>query len=237
MEQLTSDQIQAVDTFVRDRYIQYEDVRIEIVDHLATEIEAEMALNSDDSFTKLLWKVGDKYGPELKKLVKLSERKMVWFWVKHLFVNSLKSIYSPYALIPIILYFITINTSFAVGISCAAVLVIIMGRNFIGWRDEEFAFAESQKFLATKAYNTVVNVFIFYMIILTVRPYKGVWELTYFSIDKESFYIAFMMSYFLFVRVARNLLESYYTDYPIIAARRNALRDQIGNRKWKARKY
>jgi hypothetical protein len=238
MEQLTTDQIQAVDTFVRDRYIQYEDVRIEIVDHLATEIEAEMALNSDDSFTKLLWKIGDKYGPELKKLVKVSERKMVWFWVKQILRQIVKNFFSFYILFPIGVYLITVYSSLAGGFSILLIGAIIIHQDRLYTDVSTLEDEEASRFLATKTYKWVMNYFMFLFItIFQFFRTDKLLDLGIFVLDTKAFGIASLATFIMISKSCANLLESYYKQRPTLASKRVAFKDEFDNRKWKARKY
>lgn len=237
-QQLTPAQIQSIDTFVKERYIQYDDVRIEIVDHLATEIEAEMVINSEDSFGKLLWKVGDKYGSELQKLVKLSERKLRWFWCKHILIESIKSIFSWYAILPIVVYFVTVNYSFTVGVSLLVLMVLILNRDRLILNASYKEAEEAQRFLATKAFVWVeMGVCIVASIGFNVFNKEGVWELGYITINASAFALAILMAYALLAKLSHTLLESYYDEHPLIASKRAAFSQEYDNRKWKARKY
>ena len=100
-QQLTTDQVKTVDDFLKDNYIKYTDVRVEFVDHLAAEIEAEMSLNPNETFGKILWKLGHKSGPEFKKLVKSIERQLFRYWLKKYTLATLGIFISPYLLIVI----------------------------------------------------------------------------------------------------------------------------------------
>ncbi len=59
--QLSKDQIDKLFDFTRKKYVKYEDVRFEIVDHLATDIENQMRTEESISFEGALKKVYNKF--------------------------------------------------------------------------------------------------------------------------------------------------------------------------------
>ncbi|MCD2424212.1 hypothetical protein LQ567_15635 [Niabella pedocola] len=59
---LTNEQITFLDQFCEKKGVRYYDLRMEIVDHLATEIEAEMQQQADTGFPLLVQRVFESFG-------------------------------------------------------------------------------------------------------------------------------------------------------------------------------
>ncbi len=59
---LTNEQITFLDQFCEKKGVRYYDLRMEIVDHLATEIEAEMQQQADTDFPLLVQRVFESFG-------------------------------------------------------------------------------------------------------------------------------------------------------------------------------
>jgi hypothetical protein len=51
---LTFAEIQRIETFVKSKYVEYHDIQVELVDHLASAIEAELEQSPNQDFEKLL---------------------------------------------------------------------------------------------------------------------------------------------------------------------------------------
>ncbi|GHB84958.1 hypothetical protein [Persicitalea jodogahamensis] len=59
---LTDEQIEALFSFVRSKYVDHYDVQVELVDHLASEIEQQMAESPDITFGEGLQRIYQRFG-------------------------------------------------------------------------------------------------------------------------------------------------------------------------------
>jgi len=150
-QQLTTEQITAIDNFVKDCYVQYDDVRLEIVDHLATEIEAEQINRPDETFSKVMYEVVSKHGPELKLLVKRTQRNLRWYWMKKMMTNGVRILFSFYFLVPLIVYFLVWGLDQFLSFRNLAVVLIFIAylsrRFFLKQRDQDKFEMEGRRFL------------------------------------------------------------------------------------------
>ncbi|TDB63741.1 hypothetical protein [Arundinibacter roseus] len=91
---LTDAQIDALTEFVKRKYVDYYDVQLELVDHLASEIEQRLAATPALSFDTALQQVYARFGifgfteviEEKAKAVNRKNRHLFWKSVKSLFV-------------------------------------------------------------------------------------------------------------------------------------------------------
>lgn len=94
MKKVTKDQIQKIHKFTEARYVEWYDVQIELVDHLANGIENQWQTNSNISFDDALTNEFKKFGifgfqdlvEEKTKSINKYYRKQVWFCLKEFFV-------------------------------------------------------------------------------------------------------------------------------------------------------
>lgn len=90
---LTNEQIDALFKFVKSKYVDYYDVQLELVDHLASEVEQKMATNPAVSFETALQQVYSGFGifgfsdlvEQKQKAVNKRSRLLWWEYVKRLF--------------------------------------------------------------------------------------------------------------------------------------------------------
>ena len=83
---LTSEQIESLFTFCRKHFVYYYDVQVELVDHLANAVEAEMKAVPEITFEKALEKVHAGFGifgfaplvAEKEKMAIKKERRLFW---------------------------------------------------------------------------------------------------------------------------------------------------------------
>ena len=83
---LNDGQISEIESFVKSKYVEYYDIQVELVDHLASSVEHEMALNSKLDFKKALTTCYQNFGifgfldfvVEREKAVYLQSRKKYW---------------------------------------------------------------------------------------------------------------------------------------------------------------
>ena len=91
---LTDEQIEALYAFVKSKYVDYYDVQLELVDHLASEVEQRKAANPAVSFDTALQQVYGGFGifgfsdvvAAKGKTVNLRNRHILWKATKSLFV-------------------------------------------------------------------------------------------------------------------------------------------------------
>ena len=229
-QQLTTEQVKAVDDFVRENYIRYDDVRVELVDHIATEVEADMHNNPEDTFGKILWKIGHKYGPELKKLVKLKEKQLISYWIKRLGQEFVKFSFSFYALIPIGWYFLMFRMSQASILKWTVILLLILLLIYMinlmkiqsKWNhirkkwDWDLAEREQNKFLVIKTYNMVTaSVFAFFYPLFAFT--KDSIDIGAYIINGNALAMSFLLAFGLFASRCRSILDSYFDEHPLLA--------------------
>jgi hypothetical protein len=90
---LSSDQIESLFAFCRQHFVYYYDVQVELVDHLANAIEAEMLNDPKISFEKALKKIHESFGlfgfaplvAEKEKMALRQSRKIFWTIFKEQF--------------------------------------------------------------------------------------------------------------------------------------------------------
>ncbi|MPR34044.1 hypothetical protein [Salmonirosea aquatica] len=91
---LTDEQIDALFEFVKKKYVDYYDVQLELVDHLASEIEQRQAASPDITFDAALQRVYQGFGifgfteviEEKAKAINQMNRLLFWKAIKRLFV-------------------------------------------------------------------------------------------------------------------------------------------------------
>lgn len=106
---LNSSQIEHLFAFTRQHYVEYYDLQIELVDHLANAIEAEWEQNPKLSFEQVLDNEFKKFGvfgfmgvvEEKQKFLDKKYRKIIWSYYKNFFrlpkiIITLFLIYSLY---------------------------------------------------------------------------------------------------------------------------------------------
>ncbi len=138
--ELTKQQIEQLFEFTEKKYVRYYDLQVELVDHLATKIEEEMAADADLEFTKALDKVYRSFGMfGFAKIVQQKQNevanaarnkwwkeiKLFFTWPKITFVVCIFMIFWQVALYIPIIY---------LGPSFVAAYIIgnaVMGRRFI----------------------------------------------------------------------------------------------------------
>ncbi|MBU1821069.1 MAG: hypothetical protein KKG00_06115 [Bacteroidetes bacterium] len=83
---LTDEQIDALYAFVKSKYVDYYDVQLELVDHLASEVEQKMAANPAVSFDIALQQVYSGFGifgftevVELKAAAVIKATRLLWW--------------------------------------------------------------------------------------------------------------------------------------------------------------
>jgi len=89
VDQLTTKQLQQVDEFVNG-YVQYVDIRIEVVADLSHAIAKQFRKTPEVTFGKVLWELGHHKGKKLKALINSKKKEMRKFWVKRLLIVTLK---------------------------------------------------------------------------------------------------------------------------------------------------
>src|SRR5665647_56724 len=90
---LTNKQIEYLFDFCRQHFVQYYDVQVELVDHLANAVEVEMVADDKLSFEKAVEKIHRSFGvmgfaplvAEKQKIAKKQSRKLFWNIFKNQF--------------------------------------------------------------------------------------------------------------------------------------------------------
>ncbi|MDH7446394.1 hypothetical protein [Aquimarina sp. 2201CG14-23] len=119
MKKLTIDDIQFIDTYLSNSDIHYEDIRVEMIDHVASEIESRINQGDEHSF----YDVFKDYMVENKTLiVKQGSKPLNWKILKGVSKQFLKNLYSWQVIIGTI----------------ASFLVFIFFDNFI-WKIQDVA--------------------------------------------------------------------------------------------------
>lgn len=158
MEQLTKKQIGQIDTFIKGSYVQYDDVRIEMIDHLAIEIEIKMTEEPERSFGSVLWEVGHSYGNEFRQLVKIKERELTFYWARLHLQYYLKKMFSWYLIVPCLLFlaFQEIQGVYAFTIFILIAIYKRFTDKSLGWSNMKYN-SRKNRFLIYKTYHKVVG--------------------------------------------------------------------------------
>ena len=112
---LNDGQISEIESFVKSKYVEYYDIQVELVDHLASSIEHEMAQNSKLDFKNALSTCYKNFGifgfsdfvVEREKAVYLQSRKKYW----NTFFEFFKVPNIVYSILILILSFLILRNS------------------------------------------------------------------------------------------------------------------------------
>ena len=127
--QLSKTQIEHLFEFTRKKYVKYDDVRFEIVDHLASDIEAQMNDNSDLSFKSALWNAYGKFPiTGFGHFIDAKEKALSKYWRRKVFSVFLKYFTIPKifltALLACAMYYIHMSGKFSFNLCVYLRLVI-----------------------------------------------------------------------------------------------------------------
>ncbi len=83
---LTDDNIKSLHKWTKVQGVEYYDVQLEIVDHLATSIESQMIENSEQSFQEIFdQEVLNWPQDKIEKLIKEKNHQLYWGWMSKIF--------------------------------------------------------------------------------------------------------------------------------------------------------
>ena len=128
--QLSIAQIDHLFEFTRKKYVKYDDVRFEIVDHLASDIEAQMSEDSDLSFKSALWNVYSKFPiTGFSQFIDEKEKAMSKYWRRKVLSVFIKFFTIPKIFLTVLLacamYFIHMSGKFSFNLWIYMGLVIV----------------------------------------------------------------------------------------------------------------
>lgn len=142
---LTKDEIQFIDNYLLKADIQYEDLRIEMIDHVASEIEHQMSVEDNKGFYEIFKAYMIKNKAELEKQGKPFQ----WKILKSLLISLLKNLGAWQVVLGSILCFVLfvgfnryIHEIEGVGLMFFPILLmmIVLLRPFILFRKRKFSF-------------------------------------------------------------------------------------------------
>ncbi|WP_235292527.1 hypothetical protein [Portibacter lacus] len=105
MAELTTQEINYLKRFLVQHYVRYEDVQLELVDHLASGIEEKQSKKPDLKFEDALQEVYKGFGTlGFSQVVKEKEKAMRKFWQKHIIKLFLDFLKPPLIFIAILIF-------------------------------------------------------------------------------------------------------------------------------------
>ena len=123
---LTKEEIEYLFIFCRKHYVQYYDVQVELVDHLANAIERELQDNADLKFNAALDKVYKSFGyGGFAALVKEKEKAAVSYSRKLFWTQFVKQFHWP-AILTLLVVFMTCFTLLQLSNAKAISIVVII---------------------------------------------------------------------------------------------------------------
>ncbi len=108
VEQLSTEQIQHLTAFTKKRFVKYEDVRFEIVDHLASDIEAQLAESPQLEFDQALKNAYNNFPTRyFSRFVTEKEKALSKYWNRRILKLLLGYFTLPRILLTLTIFFAT----------------------------------------------------------------------------------------------------------------------------------
>jgi len=225
VEQLTTKQKAAIDDYVRNNYVQYDDVRFKVVDNLSSEIEAALQGNPDRVFDDLIQETVLLHEKRLKSLVKKTKWQLRWFWSKRIVLSAFQVLFSMRVLIPVVAYAILLGLSQVLSsfwIFILFIIVLFAIRPYFSVHRTQVKL-ESQRFLASHSFLWVLGLVIVPIyILMNLVPLLQKSNFISFEIQLVPSLIAIIVFMILWMESAFKLLSDYYEQHPEINELRRA---------------
>ncbi|MEK6511981.1 hypothetical protein [Myroides odoratimimus] len=107
MKTLTTDQIQALHTFVKKHYVEYYDIELELVDHLANGIESQWREDGSLTFETVLDREFKKFGVfGFSTIIEKKENSLTYFYLGIILKEVLRFLHWPKLLLTSALFYI-----------------------------------------------------------------------------------------------------------------------------------
>jgi len=171
MSELSNYQVNYLRHFLVQKYVRYEDVQLELIDHLATAIEEKIKEEPEITFESALGQVYRGFGVGgFARIVKEKEKSMRKFWRKHVWKCFLEFLKPPLVFVGIALYllFWGIQTQFQIHLWNTTGLIIIFSL-IVAILIFSKIYARknnTDKFLFIRSYNGFVGMTLYFSIFL-----------------------------------------------------------------------
>ena len=227
---LSKEQIEQLFTFTQKKFVHWYDLQIELVDHLANKIEAEMAADKALSFERALGNVYASFGifgfakivSEKQEALRKANNKLLWNAIKAEFSwpNLIRS-----AAILIIVY----TTVFVLGLKAMIILyaslyildLIINSKNFYRWRafkSQKAGSAIKKNLLILSTLPTFGLLPFFYFQFLMIHFWEVFDSSMIYSYPQKIFFVGFLfIGSILFLassKISKSVLIKAKTLYP-----------------------
>jgi len=141
MKKLTQEQIDQLFTFTKKHYVEFYDVQVELVDHLANAIEAEWEINPNISFEDALQIEFKKFGIfGFTGLVEQKQNELHKFYNKLLWSEIKKFVSIPKIIITLALYFLVVFVLKQTGYLGETIIMVLLFASYIAFMIDGFRY-------------------------------------------------------------------------------------------------
>jgi hypothetical protein len=225
MKELNKWQVAHLKKFLIRHYVRYEDVQLELIDHLASSIEEKMNQDSNLSFEKALDQVYASFGVGgFAKIVEQKTKEMRRFWRIHIWKVFLEFLRPPLLFISVGLYglfyfgqtFLQVSFLNSVGVLSLFFVIIIIAFSYHQFVKEE----KLNKYLFYNTYQAVSVGIMYTTIYLLPYPFWGtdgamLSNFSHLTIAFTSFFFTLnlILLYVLAYQIPTGLLAKYKSEY------------------------
>ncbi|WP_235299495.1 hypothetical protein [Portibacter marinus] len=218
-------QILHLKRFLRHHYVKYEDVQLELIDHLASAIEEKMEEDQSVSFEQALNQVYKNFGTlGFSQIVKEKEKAMQKFWRKHIWKNVLDTLRPPALLATILIFILFFGSQTYLGFTylrpvtisfCITLFAIIMCYNYYVRE------VQMETYLFLKSYHTYAGIIFVIFFLSLPNAIFAIGEqkelvatpLTV-SLTSAYFTICIFLLYVFYFKIPSGLLHDLKSQYP-----------------------
>lgn len=163
MQKLSEEYIQSLFKFVRSKYVPYIDLQCEIVDHLASDIEALQNEDKTLSFDAALSKVYAKFPiTGFSNLKAAKEKEMYNYWMRRTFKYYLSYFKLPKIILTLLMFlalYFTFQTTGLIGAYIFFGAIVIL-KFYLDYKHiKKFSQIDTQNYLVINSYLSASNIF------------------------------------------------------------------------------
>ena len=141
MKKLTQEQIDQLFDFTKQHFVEFSDVQVELVDHLANAIEAEWEINPNISFEDALQIEFKKFGIfGFTGLVEQKQNELHKFYNKLLWSEIKKFVSIPKIIITLALYFLVVFVLKQAGYLGETIIMVLLFASYIAFMIDGFRY-------------------------------------------------------------------------------------------------